>query len=47
VFLLVVLVAVFLGVSLWGVVAAALVVGVPLAPLSRRAEARALARRSE
>ena len=45
VFLLVVLVALFLGAPLWAVALAALVIGAPLAPWTRRAEARALARR--
>jgi type IV secretory pathway TrbD component len=45
VFLLAVLVALFLGASLWVVALAALVIGAPLAPWTRRAEARALARR--
>lgn len=45
VFLLVLIVALFLGASLWFVVIAALLVGLPLAPWTRRAEARALARR--
>ena len=47
VFLVVVLVALFLGVSIWAVVVFALVVGIPLAPLTRGAEERALARREE
>ncbi|MBA2326377.1 MAG: hypothetical protein H0V95_07005 [Actinobacteria bacterium] len=45
VFLLVLIVALFLGASLWGVVIAALLIGLPLAPWTRRAEERALARR--
>jgi hypothetical protein len=45
VFLVVVLVALFLGVSIWAVVVFALVVGIPLAPVTRGAEERALARR--
>ena len=44
-FLVVVLVALFLGVSIWAVIVFALVVGIPLAPLTRGAEERALARR--
>ena len=44
-FLVIVLVALFLGVSIWVVVITAVVIGVPLAPLSRGAEERALARR--
>ena len=45
VFLLVLIVALFLGASLWTVVIVALLVGLPLAPWTRRAEERALARR--
>jgi hypothetical protein len=45
VFLLVAIVALFLGASLWFVVIGALLVGLPLAPWTRRAEERALARR--
>jgi hypothetical protein len=45
VFLLAVIVALFLGASLWLVVVAALLVGLPLAPWTRRAEERALAGR--
>jgi hypothetical protein len=45
VFLLAVIVALFLGASLWFVVVAALLVGLPLAPWTRRAEERALAGR--
>jgi hypothetical protein len=44
-FLVVVLVALFLGVSIWAVIVFALVLGIPLAPLTRGAEDRALARR--
>ncbi len=47
VFLMTVLVALFLGASIWAVVVFALVVGIPLAPLTRGAEERALARRDE
>jgi len=45
VFFLVVIVALFLGLSVWLVVAVAVLVGLPLAPWTRRAEERALARR--
>ena len=45
VFLVVIIVALFFGVSIWIVVIAALVVGIPLAPLTRGAEERALDRR--
>lgn len=45
VFLLAVIVALFLGASLWAVVIVSLLVGLPLAPWTRRAEERALARR--
>jgi hypothetical protein len=45
VFLLVVIVALFLGASLWFVVIGALLIGLPLAPWTRGAEERALARR--
>lgn len=41
-FLLVVLLALVVGVSIWWVAAAALLVGAALAPFTRRAEARAL-----
>jgi membrane associated rhomboid family serine protease len=44
-FLLTVIVALFLGASLWFVAIGALLVGLPLAPWTRRAEERALARR--
>jgi hypothetical protein len=47
VFLLTVIVALFLGASLWLVVIGALLVGLPLAPWTRRAEERALARREQ
>ena len=45
VFLLAVIVALFLGASLWAVVIVSLLIGLPLAPWTRRAEERALARR--
>jgi len=45
VFFLVVIVALFLGLSVWLVVAVAVLVGLPLAPWTRRAEERALAQR--
>jgi len=45
VFLLAVIVGLFLGASLWFLVIGALLVGLPLAPWTRRAEEQALARR--
>jgi len=45
VFLLVAIVGLFLGASLWYLVIGALLVGLPLAPWTRRAEVRALAGR--
>jgi len=40
-----VFVALLLGVTIWTVVIVALLIGLPLAPWTRRAEERALARR--
>jgi hypothetical protein len=45
VFLLAIVVALFLGVSIWTVVIVSLLAGLPLAPWTRHAEERALARR--
>jgi len=45
VFLVMAFVALLLGVSIWTVVIVALLIGLPLAPWTRRAEERALARR--
>jgi hypothetical protein len=47
VFLLVVLIALFFGAELWTVIVASLLVGLPLAPLTRNLEERGLARRSD
>lgn len=44
-FLAVIIVALFFGVPIWVVVVAALVIGIPLAPITRGAEERALAQR--
>ncbi|MGH9050225.1 MAG: hypothetical protein ACRDY4_10880 [Acidimicrobiia bacterium] len=44
-FLVMAFVALLLGVSIWSVVIVALLIGLPLAPWTRRAEERALARR--
>ena len=43
VFLLAIIVALFLGASIWAVVIVSLLVGLPLAPWTRQAEERALA----
>ncbi|MGH8983053.1 MAG: hypothetical protein ACRDY6_04160 [Acidimicrobiia bacterium] len=45
VFLVMAFVALLLGVSIWTLVIVALLIGLPLAPWTRRAEERALARR--
>ena len=45
-FLLVAIVALFLGAGLWVIVIASMVLGAAAAPSTRRAEQRALARRS-
>jgi hypothetical protein len=47
VFLVTVIVALFLGVSLWWVAGIALAVGLPLAPLTRNLEERGLAARRD
>jgi len=44
-FLVMAFVALLLGVSIWTLVIVALLIGLPLAPWTRRAEERALARR--
>jgi hypothetical protein len=44
-FLVIAFVGLLLGVSIWTLVITALLVGLPLAPWTRRAEERALARR--
>jgi Flp pilus assembly protein TadB len=45
VFLVMAFVALLLGVSIWTLVFVALLIGLPVAPWTRRAEERALARR--